>query len=79
MRMKIVFKKTTKFAQILGILNNNFKPTVVQKFSKIKVHNTVVILILVYRKEIWALRVKDKITDIIREEILQKNSRVHPL
>jgi len=45
--MKSIFKKPTKFAQILGNLNNNFKPTLVQKFSKIKVYNTLVLLILV--------------------------------
>jgi len=29
--------KLAKFAQILGISNNIFKPTLVQKFSRIKV------------------------------------------
>jgi hypothetical protein len=55
MRMKIIFKKLTKFAQIMGILNKTFKPTLVQKISKIKLHNTMVLLLLVYGNEIWTL------------------------
>ena len=30
-------QKVTKFSEILGILNNTFKPNLVQKFSRIKV------------------------------------------
>jgi len=38
-----------------------------------KVHNKLVLLTFVYGNEIWALRIKDKITDIKWEEIFQKN------
>ena len=76
MRMKNILKKT-KFVKILGILNSTCKPNLVQKFSK-KVHNTLVLLILVYGKEIWAFIKKDAIIDISRDEIFQKNNRVHP-
>jgi len=34
---KDVLQKPAKYAKILGILNNTFKPTLVQKFSRIKV------------------------------------------
>jgi hypothetical protein len=34
------------FSPILGILNNNFKPTVVQKFSGIKLYNALAVSIL---------------------------------
>jgi len=36
---KDIQQKLAKFAQILGILQNTFKPTLVQKFSVIQVHN----------------------------------------
>ena len=36
---KDIQQKLAKFAQILGIMNNNFKPNFVHKFLKIKVHN----------------------------------------
>jgi hypothetical protein len=36
-RIYRILKKLAKCSQILGILNNTFKPTLVQKFSRIKV------------------------------------------
>jgi len=40
MKIKMVFeKKLAKCAQIPGILNNNFKPTLIKKFSRAKVYN----------------------------------------
>jgi hypothetical protein len=45
-------------SQILGILNNNFNPTLVQKFSKIKVYNALALPILLFGSEIWTLRKK---------------------
>jgi len=36
---KDIQQKVQKFSQILGILNNTFKPTLVRKFSRIKVYN----------------------------------------
>jgi hypothetical protein len=39
MKMKKILTKLAKFAQILGLLSNNFKPTLIQKSSKIKAYN----------------------------------------
>jgi hypothetical protein len=46
----------SKFAQILGILNNTFKPTLAQKFSKINVYNGLALPILLHGCETYALR-----------------------
>jgi len=43
----------------LGILNN-FKPTWVHKYSRIKVYNALAVPILVYESETWTLRQNDK-------------------
>ena len=53
-------KKNWQIAQILGILNNTFKPTLIQKFSRIKIHNELTLPILLYGNEIWNLIQKDK-------------------
>jgi hypothetical protein len=45
-KKRIFNKKITKFSQILGILNNNFVPTLVQKFSRMKVCNALAFPIL---------------------------------
>jgi hypothetical protein len=45
---------------MLGILNNTFKPILVQKFSSIKVYNALVLQILLFEIEICILRKKDK-------------------
>jgi hypothetical protein len=52
--------KLAKFAQILGISNSTFKPTLVQKFSKIKVYITQVLPRLLDCNEIWILKRKNK-------------------
>jgi len=44
-------QKLAKFAQKLGILNNIFKPALVQKISRIKVHNAPALPILLYGSE----------------------------
>jgi hypothetical protein len=49
---KDIQQKGTKFAQILGILNNTFRPSSVQKSSRIKVYNALALSILLYGKEI---------------------------
>jgi len=54
-------QKLTNISQILGILNNIFKPTLVQKFSRIKVHNGLAFYILLHGSEIRTLREKKKI------------------
>jgi hypothetical protein len=43
----------------LGILNNNFEPTWVQKSSRIKVYNALAVPTLVYGSKIWNLRTRD--------------------
>jgi hypothetical protein len=77
---RIFYKNPANCSKILGILNNNFKPTLVQKFSKIKMYNALALPILLFGGEIWILRKKDKkTTDINREKkSIQKNCRVHP-
>jgi hypothetical protein len=47
---KDVPQKLAKYAKILGILNNNFKSTLVQKFSRIKVHNSLAVHIYMEAK-----------------------------
>jgi hypothetical protein len=61
MKIKKKFQQNvSKFAQIVGILNNTFKPTSVQKSSRIKVYNAMALPILLHESEIWTLRQKDK-------------------
>jgi hypothetical protein len=48
-------QKLSKFAQIPRILNNTFKPSLIQKFSTIKVYNSLAPPILLYGSEIWTL------------------------
>ena len=57
--MHVIQQKLAKFAQILGILNNTFKPNLVKKSSTIKVYNALSLHILLYGSEIWTLRQKD--------------------
>ena len=49
-----------KCAKILGILNITFTPTLVRKFSRIKVHIALAVPILSYGTKIWTLTEKDK-------------------
>ena len=53
-------RKLAKSSQILGILNNALKQTLVEKVSRIKVYNALAVPILLDRIEIWTLREKDK-------------------
>jgi hypothetical protein len=55
---KDIQQTSTKFPQIVGIRNNTFKPTLVQKFSRMKVHNTLALPILIYESETWTLRIR---------------------
>ena len=57
---KDIQQTVTKFAQILGILNNTFKPNLVQKSSRIKTYNALALPILLYGSEIWTLSKMDK-------------------
>ena len=54
-KLKRLSTNLAKFAQILGILNNNFKPTLVQKFSRIRVYNALDLPTNLYGSEIWTL------------------------
>jgi len=49
---KDIEQKMAKFTQIPRILNNTFKPTLVQIFSRIKVFNTLALPNLSYGREI---------------------------
>jgi hypothetical protein len=53
-------QNAANLTQILGITNNNFKPTLVRTFSRIKVYNVLAVPILLHESEIWALRQEDK-------------------
>jgi hypothetical protein len=49
---KGIQQEPAKFAQILGIMKNIFKPTSVKKFSTIKVHNILALPILLPKSKI---------------------------
>jgi hypothetical protein len=53
-------QKVAKFSKTAGIVNNTFKPTVVQKSSTIKLYSSLALHILLHRHEIWTFRKKDK-------------------
>ena len=53
-------QKLAKFAPIVGIVYNLFKPTWVQKSSRIKVPDALALPILLYGSKIGILRHKDK-------------------
>jgi hypothetical protein len=61
--------RTTKIYSIRGILNNTFKPNLVQKFSRIKVHNAL---------DFPLFYMKGKF-GIIEYKVFQKSSRGTPL
>ena len=52
---KDIQQKVAKFAQILGILNTTFKPTLFAIFSRIKVYIALAVPILLYRSKIGPL------------------------
>jgi hypothetical protein len=59
-KMKKIFQqKLTKFAPILGILNNTLKATLVRESSRIKVYNALAVPIFLYGREIYILRQKE--------------------
>ena len=55
-----ITNKTTKFLQIIGIINKTFKPSQVQKHTRLKIYNTLAIPTLLYGCETWAIRRKDE-------------------
>ena len=48
--------KITKFIQILGTVNSVMKPSLVQKWTRIKIYKTFVLPVLDYGCEGWTLR-----------------------
>ena len=69
---KDIQQKLAKFAEMLGIFNITFNSKLVQKFSGIKLYNTLALPIRLFGSKNWTLRKK---TDINRDGIFQKNSR----
>ena len=59
----------------MGILNDTLKPTLVQKCSRIKVHNALDLPTLLNGSENWTFIKMIKIIDTNRNEISPKNSR----
>jgi len=59
---KVTQQKLATFYKILGVLNNTFKATFIQKFSKIKLHNALAGLItrILYGSESCILRKKKR-------------------
>jgi len=53
-------QKLAKFAQILGIVNNDFEPTLIWEFSRIKVYNALAVPVILYRSEVWTIRKEDR-------------------
>jgi hypothetical protein len=45
---------------MLGVLNNTFKPTLMQKFSRIKIYNAPALRVPLHGSEIWTLSQKDE-------------------
>jgi hypothetical protein len=55
---KDIQQNLLKFAQKLGITNSTFKPNLIQKYSRIKVYNAMVLPFILYGSEIWTPRKK---------------------
>jgi hypothetical protein len=68
-------QKLATFSYILEILNNAFEPALLQKFSRMTIYNVLALHIVVYGREIWTFRRKDK-NDWHRDESFQKKKTV---
>jgi len=55
-KMKRVFEKTSEVFSNTGNSNKNFKPTLIQKFSRAEVYNALALRNILYGNEIWTLR-----------------------
>ena len=53
---KDIQQKLAKFVQMLGIMNNAFKPNLAKTFSRIKIYNASALPIILYGNEILTLR-----------------------
>jgi len=56
-KMKDIQQKLAKYAKVLRILNNTFKATLIQKFSRLDV---LAVPILLYGNDIWNHRKEEK-------------------
>jgi hypothetical protein len=75
---KVVQQKLETFSKILGVLNNTFKQTLVQKFSTIKVYTALALPIILCGSESCTFRKKYiKKMDTNQYDNFQ-NSRIHP-
>jgi hypothetical protein len=52
--------KISKFLKIAGLINTIFKPTKVQKQTRIQIYNTLALLTLLYGSENWTMKANDK-------------------
>jgi hypothetical protein len=53
---KDIHSKITKFLQILGLLNNTLKPSLVQRGTRLKLYKTLALPTLLYGIEIWTIK-----------------------
>jgi len=51
--------KLNNFFKITGILNNAFRPQKTLKKRRIKLYNTVTLLVLLYGSETWTIKARD--------------------
>ena len=74
-------RKLAKFAQKLEILNNTFKPALVQKISRIKVYNAPALTFLLYGSENRTRKKKDekRLTSIEIKFFRRTAAPVHPV
>jgi hypothetical protein len=56
MKMKRVFENTSKVFSNTGNSKKNFKPTLIQKFSRAEVYNALAVPTILYGNEIWTLK-----------------------
>jgi hypothetical protein len=57
---KYIDNKITTFLKITGIINNTFKPNIVQKGTRIKLYATLALPVLLQGSETWTVKSKDK-------------------
>ena len=70
---KDIQQKLAKVAQILGILNSTFKPTVVQTFSRIKLYNALSAFFYMEAK-VGSLEKSIRTIYVIRDEFFRRTA-----
>jgi hypothetical protein len=63
--------------KITGILNNVFRPQKPLKKTRIKLHNTLALPVLLYGSETWTIKASDARRITAADEIHEKNSGIH--